>query len=138
MMNISYQAAKRWTVRIPLRSVPTFQSLMFDLFICSCIHEVLFYYMHRMMHSKFFYKRIHKTHHEWTSTISISAIYCHPLEQLFNNLLPSSAGLIFTKSEISTVWIWLSIRAISTLLDHSGYHFPYINCPLFHDYHHEK
>lgn len=66
-----------------LRITPTFPKLMLDLFLMGIVYEFGFYYFHRLMHHRFFYKRFHKIHHEWTAPVSTMAIYCHWFGQLF-------------------------------------------------------
>ncbi|XP_039300047.1 uncharacterized protein LOC111056788 [Nilaparvata lugens] len=46
-----------------------------------------------VLHSRLFYKHIHKQHHEWMAPISVTAIYCHPIEHTFSNLLPPFLGV---------------------------------------------
>ena len=63
-----------------------------DLAIAGLANEFWFYYSHRLIHYPPLYKRIHKIHHEWTSPVAAMAIYCHPLEHVFSNLLSVYLG----------------------------------------------
>lgn len=72
--------------------LPTFQWVLYELSVCILCEELLFYYSHRLLHHPRIYKFIHKRHHEWTSPIAITAIYCHPIEHVFSNLLPPLIG----------------------------------------------
>lgn len=36
----------------------------------------------RLFHHPFFYKRIHKIHHEWTAPIGVVSLYAHPVEHV--------------------------------------------------------
>lgn len=119
-----------------MKAVPTFSVLMRDLLIAHTLFDVGFYILHRIMHTKYFYKRIHKIHHEWKAPIGIIAIYAHPTEHLITNLLPPMLGPVLMTSNVCTLWIWFATVAVSTVSDHSGYHLPFLKSPEFHDHHH--
>jgi fatty acid hydroxylase domain-containing protein 2 len=106
---------RRFFVLVDLRAIPSFSKVIIDLIVCIFFEEVLFYYTHRMFHSRFFYTRFHKQHHEWKSPIAITAIYCHPIEQLVCNLFPVMFGTFLMKSHLSFVWLWFTIVICTTM-----------------------
>jgi sterol desaturase/sphingolipid hydroxylase (fatty acid hydroxylase superfamily) len=118
--------------------LPTFQWVLLELSICILIEELVFYYSHRLLHNPRIYKYIHKKHHEWTAPIAITAIYCHPIEHIFSNLLPPLLGPLILGSHTATAWLWFTLAILSTLNAHCGYHFPFLPSPEAHDFHHLK
>lgn len=118
--------------------VPALGTILYHLAAMALIQEVTFYYAHRLLHVGSIYRYIHKVHHYWQAPIAIAAIYCHPLEHFFANLLPVLLGPMVLGSHRAVTAIWLIIVHVFTLNDHSGYHFPLMPSPEFHDYHHLK
>lgn len=118
--------------------LPSFHRVILEFVGCLLINEVLFYYAHRGLHYGKWYKMIHKKHHEWTSPVAITAIYCHPLEHAFANLLPGFAGVLLFGCHILTAWIWFVMGTLVVLNNHSGYHLPFLLSPEMHDFHHFK
>ncbi|XP_022911441.1 fatty acid hydroxylase domain-containing protein 2 isoform X2 [Onthophagus taurus] len=128
----------QWRGHPPLRELPTFHWVLYELGIHILLEEIGFYYSHRVLHSKYLYKYIHKQHHEWTAPIAVTAMYCHPLEHVFSNLLPPFLGVFVMGSHVATAWLWFSLAILSTLNAHSGYHLPFFPSPEAHDFHHLK
>lgn len=107
-----------------------------------------FYWMHRVLHTSTFYKKIHSTHHKFYAAVGVAASYAHPIENLFQGLLwhvpIAFAG--FLKGDLSPgVFFCYSIfRWLETVDAHCGYSFPFSPftlVPLFggaahHDDHH--
>ncbi|XP_012279685.1 fatty acid hydroxylase domain-containing protein 2 isoform X2 [Orussus abietinus] len=127
-----------WRGYPPVRELPTFHWVLAEIAIHILCEEIGFYYSHRLLHSRYLYKRIHKQHHQWTAPIAVSALYCHPLEHIGSNLLPPFLGVFIMGSHVATAWLWFSLAILSTLNAHSGYHLPFFPSPEAHDFHHLK
>jgi len=122
-------------VRGPL---PSILRVIFDIIIFGVVDEVVFYYSHRLLHHRAIYKHIHKQHHDWIVPISIASSYAHPIEHVISNIMSLFFGPMLAGSHIITAWIWFALTQFITCINHSNYHFPGMNSPQFHNYHHAK
>jgi len=90
------------------RRLPGTWTLARDAVVWILVQEVLFFYVHRWLHeNKTLYAAIHKKHHTWTSPVSLTAGYCHPVENLISNIAPMVAGPILCGSHIAAVGVFV-------------------------------
>lgn len=108
---------------------------------CILMDDFFFYWGHRLLHHPLLYSRIHKEHHEYTVTVSISAEYAHPTEYVLGNILPVFAGpkLLGSSMHLITLLVWLTFKIFRAASIHSGYSFPWSPFQAteeFHSLHH--
>lgn len=107
-------------------------------------HETYFYWVHRFMHWKPIYKRVHHIHHLSTEPTPFAAFSFHPLEAILESgaiviiafILPLhlSTLILFTFfSLVMNVYGHLGIE----IWKHDGRISRYINSPRYHAWHHK-
>lgn len=141
--SISVAYIKRFTGFGPYLSLelPDYRERCVHLIGFILVDEFLFYYAHRLLHHRSFYAKFHKLHHEFSSPIGLTAMYCHPVEMLVANVIPLFMGTVLFSSHLYMVLGWVVFGVLGTQTHHCGYHWPWMGfCdhPSFHDFHHEK
>lgn len=58
-----------------------------SLVIMIIFHDTYFYWTHRLLHTKWFFKKIHKVHHRSTNPTPLAAYSFHPFEAFMETLI---------------------------------------------------
>ncbi|OAY74156.1 Methylsterol monooxygenase 2-1, partial [Ananas comosus] len=142
LMIVSYPAFKFMGLKssVPL---PPWTVVLCQILFYFILEDFVFYWGHRILHTKWLYQHIHSIHHEYATPFGLTSEYAHPAEILFLGFA-TVVGPALTGPHLLTLWLWVVLRVLETVEAHSGYHFPWSPSnflPLyggadFHDYHH--
>lgn len=122
---------------------PPVVDMLWQIPAFAIIDDVIYYWIHRALHTRWLYRHVHSVHHRISAPWAIAGGYFHPAEYVLI-LLCSSAGPILLGAHIVTIWLWIVIRQWGAAYGHSGYVFPWHKWPLFsptpdyHDNHHSR
>ncbi|XP_063709362.1 fatty acid hydroxylase domain-containing protein 2-like [Culicoides brevitarsis] len=121
-----------------LHHIPSVKEFIVQFLICYILREILFYYIHRLLHHRYFYENFHKQHHQFLADTAISAINCSAIDHLCTNSIPIVAGPALMKSSFVLTTFWFVFITFSALQDHSGYEFPWYFSLRRHYGHHKS
>lgn len=96
-----------------LESFPSPLTLVWQVAVCAMVEDTMFYWSHRLLHTKFLHKWVHKWHHKFNnaaSTIAIASENALPPEFVLGNLIPVIAGPLLLRGHIFLFWFWVAIR----------------------------
>mmetsp|Transcript_8203 Transcript_8203/g.17962 ORF Transcript_8203/g.17962 Transcript_8203/m.17962 type:complete len:318 (+) Transcript_8203:41-994(+) len=123
---------------------PNYWELAMDNLRLALLHEFLFYWTHRMMHSFPGLYKYHKVHHEFKQNNVLSAQYFHPVDFFLSIGIPAVITTAIVKPHACTqihFGLWLLSANFD---DHLGYAFPWTPFRWFpfsagtdaHEFHH--
>ncbi|KAL8141690.1 hypothetical protein V2J09_014722 [Rumex salicifolius] len=139
---VSYPSIQFIGIRTGL-PLPSLWEILAQLTVYFLVEDYTNYWIHRWMHCKWGYEKIHKVHHEYTAPIGFAAPYAHWIEILVLGI-PSFMGPAMAPGHMITFWLWIALRQIEAIETHSGYDFPWTPTKYipfyggadYHDYHH--
>jgi 4-alpha-methyl-delta7-sterol-4alpha-methyl oxidase len=125
--------------------LPSWSEIAWQMPIFLVVDDFLFYWLHRLLHTPWFYDHVHVVHHRVTAPCAIAGAYFHPVEYLSISVV-ATVGPLLVGAHVVTVWIWAFFRQWEAAEGHSGYEFPwspaawlpFYEGPSFHDHHHAR
>lgn len=84
------------------------------------LHEIFFYHLHRLMHTKYLYK-YHKQHHQIRKLVGVGALYSGKVDHFLVNMLPVYLPPFLLNMNYLLILIWIIIATINTICIHSSY-----------------
>jgi 4,4-dimethyl-9beta,19-cyclopropylsterol-4alpha-methyl oxidase len=123
--------------------LPSLWEIFAQLAVYFMVEDYGNYWIHRWLHCKWGYEKIHHVHHEFTAPMGFAAPYAHWSEVLILGI-PTFLGPAIAPGHMITFWLWVVLRQVEAIETHSGYDFPWIPTKLipfyggaeYHDYHH--
>jgi 4-alpha-methyl-delta7-sterol-4alpha-methyl oxidase len=125
--------------------LPPWYVILIQVVFFIYLDDFLYYWMHRTLHHKRIYKKVHAVHHRIFVPWAVTAHYMHPLEFVMTGGL-LLVGPLLLEAHIVTLWIWVIIRQWEAAEGHCGYSLPWNPSHLvplyggveYHDFHHAK
>jgi len=134
--------------RYDRESFPGLFEMISQIAVCMLSEDFFFYLSHRLMHTDYLFKKIHKTHHEFVNIIAFSTFYSHPIEFIIGDILPASIGplLMGERMHLLTHLVYIVMLLHENHESHSGYAFswsphrviPFTSDSDYHIFHHWK
>lgn len=124
--------------------LPSLFTVIWQFAFCLIVEDVGHYWLHRILHTQYLYKTIHKIHHKYSAPFGFAASYSHPLEVLILGI-PTFVGPVIIGCHYSTFFLWVLFRQLDAVGTHSGYDLPHLFdlLPYYggikvHDFHHKN
>lgn len=96
--------------------------VIFNIVMSYFVTDILFYSTHRLLHLPALYF-IHKKHHEYEFPIGIGAMYAHPVDFFFTNLIPFTFPVFFYPPTYIIKLIIIISISTTVIQSHGGYTF---------------
>lgn len=132
-------------VRVRVGGWPGAWELLGSVVLFVYLDDVAYWFMHRALHAKGLYERVHVVHHRVVTPCAITGHYMHPVEYALTGGLMLLWPLLFG-SHVVTVYTWIVLRQWEAAEGHAGYRLPLGLTHLLpgsrgaepHDRHHAK
>lgn len=100
-------------------ALPSGSEIFWQILVYFLLEDYANYWLHRMLHSKWGFEKIHRVHHEYTAPISLAAPYAHWAEIIILGFA-AFLGPLIVPGHMITFWAWFVIRQMEAIETHSG------------------
>lgn len=119
-----------------------------SLILLLVAHDTYFYWLHRAMHHRWLYRRVHRLHHRSVTPTPFAAYAFHPLEAVLEALfLP--LFLLLVPVHGAVVAVFLTVMIVRNVVGHAGHEiypgglarsrwFGWLASTTHHDMHHSR
>ena len=97
-----------------------FWLMLGHLIVFALVQDTIFYWSHRVLHTRWLFKHIHSKHHRFRFVRPVVAEFAHPVENTIN-FLAFFAGPVLLGTPWVTLQVWIVVRMLETLDAHSGF-----------------
>jgi sterol desaturase/sphingolipid hydroxylase (fatty acid hydroxylase superfamily) len=127
MMNIIWGAAAHCLLlmftSLPVSDVHgrdySIQAFLRKVFLGYVFADVMYYSIHRVLHLKFFYRRIHRLHHETQQTGPLTALDVHPIEYVFAQMSTELMSAWMVGATLPELCFLSSVAKVFAMYSHS-------------------
>ncbi|KAG6432897.1 hypothetical protein SASPL_104487 [Salvia splendens] len=103
-----------WACEVPFRCHPGIlrKVISTQILFYFILEDFVFYWGHRILHTKWLYKHVHSVHHEYATPFGLTSEYAHPAEILFLGFAT------ILGPHLITLWLWMVLRVLETVEAH--------------------
>lgn len=130
---------------IHLGELPSWPVIVLQLLFFIVLDDFLYYWMHRLMHTRFLLRHVHSVHHRLRNPFALAGNYFNWAELAMTSTLVL-VGPLLVGAHLYVVWAWVVFRQYEAADGHTGYHLPWdpghllpvYNGAVYHDFHHAR
>lgn len=98
--------------------------------------EATFYGVHRVLHRRWWFARVHRVHHAWRRPTGLATHDVHFVEHLLGNLFPVVGGAVVAGFHPVPFFLFITLAVKNAIVTHSNHAFPLLGDVVHHDHHH--
>lgn len=127
-----------WRGWRPEPQLPSLLRLALELAGQAICAILVFYGSHRLLHRKWWLKRVHRVHHEFRTSSALASEYAHPVELAISNFGTLALGALLIAPHLASMYLFAILSLLTILVHHSGYALPWAPWSVPHDWHHHQ
>ncbi|KAL1953455.1 hypothetical protein VTO42DRAFT_2793 [Malbranchea cinnamomea] len=116
-------------------SLPSVATMVRQTILSALMFDVMFYVLHRLMHTPLAYRRFHRVHHEFRDHTPLAVGYVHPVDYFWVQIFPLLLSARIQKGHLVSLLVAGGVAQAIAMLAHADY-----TLPLFmaHQGHHRS